>query len=1042
MKRRPPFHAMFVGRIRAAVAAAALGLSALSALSAAAPGDLPLSVAEARPTFELEPGLVLENVAVEPVVKSPSAMAWDEHGRLFVAENPGYPVGPKPGIPPVGALVELIDDDGDGHMERRREFAGGLGFPNGLMPWRGGWLVTDAPDLLWLADTNHDGRADVREVWWTGFATHQTTQLRACYPVLGPDGWIYVARGLVGGVVHSPKWTHLPPVDLAGGDFRFRPDGSAAEAVGGNAQFGQVLDDLGRRFTVSNRNPLMHVVVGPRWWARHPGLPMSDLVQNVSPAGYEARVFPISPDLTTAGFIPDLLAAPHAGTFTAACGIHQYFGEALGPGFSGSWFVCEPAQNLVQRQLAEPDGPTFRSRPVPQGRDFLASRDPWFRPVFAATGPDGALYLVDMYRKIIDHPAYLPEDVRGKLDFDAGKDRGRIWRVRGARPLIRTPLPGSSDPAGWFAMLGATNGWTRETAYRLLVERGPDAILAVALPANPDPNRQPPDPHWSSIRRRAQDAPGQESWQAARRVQLLALALEASPGTGAESRPADVIRRAIRAWFRCTLDESPTVRIAAWRVLQRWIVRPLARNEPRDPLPGVPQDLLFWWAEDPSPAARFEFALVAGEHRDAEVVVPALARVAARDGADRWTRAAVLGGLNGREIPFAEALVSRTEADPAAVEATMVDLGRLVAGLPAGPLTGFLAFATAPTRSAAAWVRPALRGVLVGWRSRGQGGLLALLRHLESTGPLPAALREAWHAAGTQAAREAADPALPPHRRLDAVEFLGELDPATGGPILATLTRDASVPVELAVAAVRAVGRLGLADTARSWLARNTWDAWPTPLRDAALGELSSRAVLAPALLDAVEKGDLPPWSLDAGRRRALLGHSDPALRERARRIWAEAGGADRRQVYEAWKSVTTLAADGPRGRLVFEKACASCHQLDGVGYRVGPDLSGVRNQPAEALLLHIIVPDAELSSGFQATEIETRDGRILTGLVTGESPSGVTLRKAGGEDEVLARAAILTRSLSRMSLMPQELEKTMSRQDMADLLAWLKGAR
>lgn len=291
----------------------------------------PLEPEIARTKFQIEPGLKIELVAAEPLVQSPAAIAWDEAGRLFAAENTGYPVGPKPDTAPEGKIIELRDSDGDGKVDQRIEFATGLNFPNGLMAWRGGWLVTDAPNLLWLADTNHDGRADVREIWFTGFATNQSTQLRACYPVLGPDGWIYVARGWSGGVVTSPKWPELAAVDLKDGDFRFRPDGSKAEAIGGNAQFGMVLDDVGRRFLTSNRHPIMHAVARPQWWQRVSTFFFGEVMQEVSPVGAEAKVYPISADLTTSGFMPELMSAPHAGTFTSACGLHQFFGKRYRP---------------------------------------------------------------------------------------------------------------------------------------------------------------------------------------------------------------------------------------------------------------------------------------------------------------------------------------------------------------------------------------------------------------------------------------------------------------------------------------------------------------------------------------------------------------------------------------------------------------------------------------------------------------------------------------------------------------------------------------
>ena len=140
------------------------------------------------------------------------------------------------------------------------------------------------------------------------------------------------------------------------------------------------------------------------------------------------------------------MSAPHAGTFTAASGVHIHRGDALPAADRGSIFVCESAQNLVQRQILTPNGVTFTSRPARTGRDFLSSRDTWFRPVFAANGPDGALYIVDMYRRIIDHPQYVPEQSRALLDFEAGKERGRIYRIVAAR--LEAQIGGRSTWAG------------------------------------------------------------------------------------------------------------------------------------------------------------------------------------------------------------------------------------------------------------------------------------------------------------------------------------------------------------------------------------------------------------------------------------------------------------------------------------------------------------------------------------------------------------------------------------------------------------------
>lgn len=982
-------------------------------------------------TFVVDAGLSVDAVASEPLVRSPAALAWDEHGVLHVAENPGYPVGPGPGKAPEGAIVQLLDRDGDGRMEERVVVADGFGFPNGLMPWRGGWLVTDAPNLWWLADTNSDGRADIREVWFTGFATNQTTQLRACYPTLGPDGWIYVARGLSSGTVTSPKWSHLPAVDLKGGDFRFRPDGSAAEAIGANTQFGMVLDDVGRRFLVSNRNPLMHAVVPPRWWARHPALAFTDLVQDVSPTGYEGKVFPRSADSTTAGYMPEFMAAPHAGSFTAACGIHQHFGTGLPREYQGDWFVCEPAQNLVQRQRASAAGATFRSRRIPDDRDFLTSTDGWFRPVFAATGPDGALYLADLYRKVIDHPDYLPVEVRGRLDFEAGKHLGRIWRVRAGEVGAKAVTLAGASTVALVEALGSTNGWVRSTAHRLLLERGARAVVPVLLESL-ESREWAFDGDWKKIERRAEDPVVGPHWGRARRLWMVATWMELL--SRADRVEVDWRNRAAKVWLGSMFDASPAVREVVWRIAQA------RKPDPKHALPDVGYDLIAWLAEDPSPAVRFHFALQCGEQDDWSPVVPALVSIARRDAGDRWTRAAVLSGLRGREADFVEKLLESPIPDTPGMAALFADLGWLCAGAGSDLADQrLLGRAMESKEAGSAWAMSAVARFAEGLRARGRGGLEALFRRWEGAEKGARTWVEAWERFSQGVLSTAGEEGLAGDRRVAAIRFLSELGFARARGVLNQALRGGE-PEAVQLAAVRTLGRFEDLEAGRMLVDAPERDAWSQSVRSLAVAMVAERSALVPALLDALERGALPLWVVEPQRRRSLQAHGDAAVRERARKLFANAGGEDRRRVFEELKPVLALPAEVARGREVFLKACASCHRHGSDGVTVGPDLSGVRNQPAEALLLHIVVPDAEIYPGYQACEVETTDGRSLSGLLVSESADAVVLRKAGGEVETLPRAGVRSLVMSRVSLMPQELEKTMSRQEVRDLIGFLKG--
>src|SRR5690606_11451668 len=155
----------------------------------------------------------------------------------------------------------------------------------------------------------------------------------------------------------------------------------------------------------------------PHYLNRNPYLPYNQTVKNVSKVAADAVVFPLSNAVTTADFIPRLMGQSHKGTFTAASSTYIYYGKGLPADHQGNAYIAESAQKLVQRQIVQPEGAAFRSDLAYEDREFLASEDEWFRPVYVNNGPEDALYVVDMHRKVIDHPSYVPEEVRDKLDF-------------------------------------------------------------------------------------------------------------------------------------------------------------------------------------------------------------------------------------------------------------------------------------------------------------------------------------------------------------------------------------------------------------------------------------------------------------------------------------------------------------------------------------------------------------------------------------------------------------------------------------------------
>ncbi|HVW02619.1 MAG TPA: PVC-type heme-binding CxxCH protein, partial [Planctomycetaceae bacterium] len=300
------------------------------------------------------------------------------------------------------------------------------------------------------------------------------------------DGWVYLTSGLTGGKVTSPLRPEQPEITVGRTDLRFHPDTGELQACDGGAQFGLTFDEFGHRFICYNRVHVQHVVLASHWLRRNPHLPFSDTIENcpaeMAPEplkghGSSARLFPISQNVTTAD--------SHAGTFTAACGVLVYRGTALPEQYRGGVFACDPTGNLVHFDRLEANGATFRAHRIVPDREVVASRDDWFRPVYLANGPDGALYVCDMYRKTIEHPDYLPAEIRKHTDFVSGKNRGHIYRLVAAdanpQELAkrRAQRLDGATTAQLCQALSAVDGWQRDTAQRLLIERNDPAAIPV-----------------------------------------------------------------------------------------------------------------------------------------------------------------------------------------------------------------------------------------------------------------------------------------------------------------------------------------------------------------------------------------------------------------------------------------------------------------------------------------------------------------------------------------------------------------------------------
>jgi putative membrane-bound dehydrogenase-like protein len=421
------------------------------------PRGKPTEAADAIKTFKLADGYRIELVAAEPLVASPVDLAFDEDGRLWVVEMVDYPFNESEGNPAQGRVVRLEDKDGDGAFDTRIVVADKISCPTGLGLWDGGAYVTAPPVLLYVKD-------GVRKIVQSGFGT-QNIQGLANNIKWGLDNWFHASGGTNGGTI-APAG-----LGINGRDFRFRPTGEF-EPLSGGGQFGNSFDDYGRRFGCSNANSARHVVLDDAVLRYNPYYAVGSVTASIAAEGDAGPVYRTSPPepwrvLRTRLRKEGLVRGQVEGvtTFTGASGIFFH---------KGRLYVGEVSHNLVSRKSLTPNGSTFRAGRIDKESEFLTSTDNWFRPANFATGPDGALYVCDIYREFIEHPHSVPDFIKKHMDYGSGKDRGRIWRiVEKDAPAWTKPKP--VDPV---ASLGSADAWHRQTAARLIYQRQDKSAVA------------------------------------------------------------------------------------------------------------------------------------------------------------------------------------------------------------------------------------------------------------------------------------------------------------------------------------------------------------------------------------------------------------------------------------------------------------------------------------------------------------------------------------------------------------------------------------
>jgi len=1052
----------------------------------------PKSPEESLASIKVRPGLKMELVAAEPLIQDPVAFEWDEQGRLWVVEMRDYPNGVMTAEgqafqnddlrgQPGGRIKILTDDNGDGRYDSATTFLDGIAFPSGIQRWRNGVLVTAAPDVFFAEDTNGDGKADVKQVLFKGFGQgnqqHRVNGLR-----YGLDNWVYIGNGDSGGEIEAvgalserqgasrrsdtdadPRLAPRGSVSIRGRDARINPDLGLIEPLSGQTQFGRERNDSGDWFGNNNSRPIWHYALDDHYLRRNSHLAVRDTKFEIAEVPGAAPVFPLSKTLARFNDFD------RANRFTSACSTTIYRDRVLGEQFIGNAFVCEPVHNLVSRLVLTADGASFKARRTDDEQDseFLASSDNWFRPVMIRTGPDGALWIADMYRAVIEHPRWIPPEWQRKLDLRAGSDRGRIYRILecgDSSPLCLSAKPSlsssdsektqkDSDDAAdkeakkkigsankesgdesphskMLAKLASSNGWWRDTAQRKLVESGDVSLIA--------PLSELAKSHAEPL---------------ARLHALCAidgLCRGVAPQLPSELRSNSATMKAVV--IAATNDKAAIVRRHAIRLSEKFLddsdVRAALKQRVNDE-PQVVMQLAYSLGE----AARFDAALplkspsppaplpgVPGRGEKAESGSPVsglLADIAVQHANDSLISTAVLSSLNADNVAAVEGhiaslIVQQGKAPKAELFALLGRVSAQSVALSNGKLSAQALQQLLPQDAqAAASVSPSslfpvLRQVLGN----------AKTEELEKA----AFVQPGWRLVADRARQTAASSTAETKDRIASLELLSISKQWNDSDI--ALFRDRTAPrepIEVQQAAINGLVASGRVDAVTSLL--GNWKTFGPQTRNAVLDALLGREPTTHALLEQLERGTLTTSDFDAARRERLLSHKNSAIKVRAAKLLAVSGVASSRQaVIDQFKSVLTLKGDVARGRMVFEKRCSACHKFDGIGKQLGADLGAVKDKSATALLTAILDPNRAVEARYFSYVIQNTDGRSFSGMLTSEAGNSVTLVGVDGKETVLLRNDIEELVTSQKSFMPEGIEKDMTPTDLADVIAFVQG--
>jgi len=961
--------------------------------SAELPRIAPLSAEQALREFDVQQGFEIQLVASEPLVTDPVAFAFDSKGRLWVIEMRDYS---EQDTERLGRVALLTDTDHDGRMDHRSTFAENLSWPTAIWPWLDGVLVAEPPNITWYRDTNGDGLSDRSEVWYSGFGRSNVQGLVNSLR-WGLDGWIHGATSSSGARLQAS--TGDARIELGRRDFAIDPISKTLRPETGGGQHGMGFNRWGDKFVTANSDHLQQVIDMESWLMDHASsVPIPALRRSIAEDGPQAEVFRVSPiepwrivrtRLRMSGVAPGIVegGGRAAGYFTGATGtliMDQESGFGLPD--SDTAIVCDVGSNLVHRKSLTDQGLFFTSRRIDQQSELLRSRDIWFRPVQVGDGPDGALYIADMYREVIEHPQSLPPMIKKHLDLTSGRDRGRLWKLTSkAKPAVPFEDLSVLDDASLVARLGSEISWQRLMASQLLVERHSLGRMNADLVSR-------------LLTESAESSPRPESRTLSlwlhHRLGIDVTAALASRLLAAQSNPR-VLAHAIEVIGRSTLSDHQANAMPEMRDIQEQLIEIAGRaDDSRVPLS------LARLAPQLVPELRWRL-LGALQFKAKEPLVRAV--IAAAGGEQSWQ---LFRSDQAQELDVAEYAQWLSLLLPGWIAKVGND-------------TGLASFIQESLQSEHGRQKIWLAALS---RHSSHSAVSNLLKQLDVQSGIDRQIREA----------------LEKQVGLDAVAWLSLATPEVQTEWMPQLIHSNS-PEAIQSTAIAALSWANHPELMDHLIGQ--FRSMTPSLQQVALRIMASRPDRLLSLASALETGQIARSQIPAEIRQTLLSASSADLSERFAKVLSSAS-KDRAATIERYRMVlesSELARpDAMAGKAVFERSCAQCHRLGQVGSDVGPPLQQLGQKSPLQLLETILDPSREVDPKYAAYTVLTVEGVVINGIIIQESGNQLVIAEAGGRQTTLNRDDIEQIQSAGLSLMPEGLEEQISPNQMLDLIQYL----